>query len=142
MLGCFATHHKGESKMTARATMHVLRGVSLPTINAKRGLHKPPLFQKNNAIVRMNDSEEIKKAPRVLHPRRFRRFSFMGENFEKYMAVVVTAAFFFDLIKQVFYQKELPILLVNSTVFSRRCVHPHRVFRRHVLRRDGFQKLL
>ena len=66
----------------------------------------------------------------------------MGENFENYLAVVVTAAFFFDLIKQVFYQKEIPILLVNSTVFSRRYVHPHRVFHRHALRRDGFQRLL
>ena len=142
MLGCFATHHKGESKMTARATMHVLRGVSPPTINANRGLHKPPLFPKATlSCVRMI-AREIKKRREVLRSRRFIRFSFMGENFENYLAVVVAAAFFFDLIKQVFYQKELPILLVNSTVFSRRCVHPHRVFRRHVLRRDGFQKLL
>lgn len=52
MLGCFATHHKGESKMTARVTMRVLRGVSLPTINAKRGLRKPPLFQKKKQCYR------------------------------------------------------------------------------------------
>lgn len=45
MLGCFATRHKCEI----------------------RGVYKNPLYsKKNNAIVRTNDSEEIKKAPQGL----------------------------------------------------------------------------
>ena len=92
--------------------------------------------------MRTNDSKEIKKRRGFFARGALYGFSFMGENFENYLAVVTTTAFFFDLIKQVFYQKEIPILLVNSMVFFQHCVHPHRVFRRHVPRRDGFQKLL
>ena len=93
--------------------------------------------------MRTNDSEEIKKsAAKLFTCGALYDFSFWGENFENYSAVVVAAAFFFDLIKQTFYQKELPILLVNSAVFSRHCVHFHRVFHMHALRKDDFQKPL